>query len=210
LIVDDHELIRLGVNSLLASSASGQRLLPLLEAENLADALDLYAQHQDSLALVLLDLGLPDAHGLSGLREFLARFPGAHIGVLSGDGDPALQQQALQTGARAWLSKNGQLTQVLAYLFAQGLLGTHPPEGSPPNPAVGIGKTARVVRTHNGEHLNLTQRQARILDQILMGQSNSEIAQHMYLAEGTVKNHVSTLLLMFGARSRAQLISRLR
>lgn len=57
--------------------------------------------------------------------------------------------------------------------------------------------------------MRLTRRQAELLDLLLTGQSNQEIAVHLRLAEGTVKNHVSALLL-FGVRSRAQLISRLR
>ncbi|MDR1968311.1 MAG: response regulator transcription factor, partial [Burkholderiaceae bacterium] len=205
--------VRLGVNSLIASQAA-DRVPPLmLEARTVAEALQLYARHQDSITLVLLDLHLPDAHGLSGLREFLTRFPAAPIAVLSGDGDPALKRQALQAGARAYLTKAGQLTDVLAYLHAQGLLGACSAEDGPHDPsapATGTDAAMRVVQTRDGERLSLTQRQADILDQMLTGQSNHEIAQRMHLAEGTVKNHVSTLLLMFGVRSRAQLISRLR
>ncbi|MNX85986.1 Response regulator protein VraR [compost metagenome] len=56
----------------------------------------------------------------------------------------------------------------------------------------------------------LNARQVEILDWLLAGKSNKEIAQLSRLTEGTVKNHVSTLLLLFGMRSRAQLISSLR
>jgi len=56
----------------------------------------------------------------------------------------------------------------------------------------------------------LNARQVEILDWVLSGKSNKEIAQLSHLTEGTVKNHVSTLLLLFGMRSRAQLISSLR
>jgi DNA-binding CsgD family transcriptional regulator len=58
--------------------------------------------------------------------------------------------------------------------------------------------------------VRLTARQAELLDWILIGKSNREIADLTHLSEGTVKNHVSTLLLLFGVRSRAQLISHLR
>ncbi len=58
--------------------------------------------------------------------------------------------------------------------------------------------------------MRLTLRQAELLDWILCGLSNREIAERAHLSEGTVKNHVSSLLLMFGVPSRSQLISQLR
>ncbi|MBH1965915.1 MAG: response regulator transcription factor [Comamonadaceae bacterium] len=213
LIVDDHELVRLGLSSLIASQAAGRNQPGTLEASSLAEAMDLYARHQDSLALILLDLHLPDAHGLSGLRQLLTRFPEAPVAVLSGDADPALKRQALETGARAYLPKSGQLVDVIAYLRAQGLLGLPAASGPIPGlaePESRPSEAARMVQTRDGERVRLTHRQAEMLDWVLAGQSNREIAETAHLSEGTVKNHVSTLLLMFGVRSRAQLISRLR
>ncbi|HRN77462.1 response regulator transcription factor [Ottowia sp.] len=214
LIVDDHELVRLGLCALIAShTGSGTEPVATLEASTLADAIHLYARHAGSIVLVLLDLHLPDTHGLSGLREFLARFPAAPIVVLSGDADPALKRQAREAGAHAFLPKAGQLTDVIDYLAARGLLDPARPgaatvtgQGTESHDA----QVAREVRTHDGERLHLTRRQAEMLDWLLAGRSNREIAEHVHLAEGTVKNHVSALLLMFGVRSRAELISRLR
>jgi DNA-binding NarL/FixJ family response regulator len=68
----------------------------------------------------------------------------------------------------------------------------------------------RVVRTVQGEGIELSARQAEVIDYLLAGHSNREIADATSLSEGTVKNLVSTLLLLFGVRSRAQLISQLR
>ena len=68
----------------------------------------------------------------------------------------------------------------------------------------------RTVHTLAGEAVRLTSRQANLLDGLLAGESNRQIAERLCLSEGTVKNHVSTLLLTFGVRSRAQLISALR
>ncbi|WP_051236166.1 response regulator transcription factor [Ottowia thiooxydans] len=213
LIVDDHELVRLGLSSLIASQAAGHDQPGTLEASTLAEAIDLYALHQDSLALILLDLHLPDAHGLSGLRQLLARFPAAPVAVLSGDADPALKRQALEIGARAYLPKSGQLADVITYLRAQGLLGLPTSAGATAGmaqPEGQVSEAARMVQTRDGERVRLTHRQAEMLDWVLAGQSNREIAETAHLSEGTVKNHVSALLLMFGVRSRAQLISRLR
>ncbi|WP_377615105.1 response regulator [Ottowia flava] len=213
MVVDDHELVRLGLAALMAAQATDGPTSDTLEACTLAEGLLVYAEHQHCITLVLLDLHLPDTHGLSGLREFMARFPAAPIAVLSGDSDPALRQQALQAGARAFLPKAGHLADVIAYLAAQGLVG--PPamplaESPCASSPYGARDATRTIQTRDGERLRLTHRQAEMLDWVLAGQSNREIAGRAHLTEGTVKNHVSALLLIFGVRSRAQLISRLR
>jgi len=216
MVVDDHELVRLGLSSLIAAQKNDPQPSPsMLEAGTLAQALRQYALHQDTISLVLLDLRLPDAHGLSGLREFLARFPDAPIAVLSSDNDPVLKQQALQTGARAYFTKASRMTDVIAYMRSLGLLAQpveqHECAMAPaPANATTPCATMRTVRTPSGQQVRLTQRQADMLDGLLAGQSNREIAQRSGLAEGTVRNHVSTLLLMFNVRTRAELISQLR
>ena len=171
LLVDDHELVRLGLRTLILSMTSDTgHNMHIFEASTLDEALHLYNQHAQVISLVLLDLHLPDAFGLTGLTRFLERFPNAHIVVLSATNDPVMKRQALQCGAH----------------------------------------DRRLVRASDGQIFHLTARQAQVLDWILSGQSNREIAAQTCLSEGTVKNHVSALLLLVGVRSRAQLISQLR
>jgi DNA-binding NarL/FixJ family response regulator len=217
LVVDDHDLVRLGLRTLVQSHAtsSGQEM-QVFEARNVRDALTLYRDHHDDIGLVLLDLHLPDAHGLSGLASFMASFPFAHVVILSAESDTALMREAKARGASAYLTKSGDLHQVVNYICSLGLLGHAQEPNSSPDPVEasygGDGAPAyiRSVRTHAGESLQLTARQAQVLDWILSGLSNRQIADTAQLSEGTVKNHVSTLLLLFGVRSRAQLISQLR
>lgn len=207
LVVDDHDLLRLGLLTLVQAHAtdSGRRI-KVLESRTLQEALELYAQHQHRIGLVLLDLHLPDAHGLSGLSAFVKAFPEAPVVVLSGVSDPGLMRHALSRGARAYLTKSGDLKEVIGYIRTLGLFGVPTsPEPAPPAEPV-----LRRVRSASGESLQLTERQAQVLEWILAGQSNRDIAERAHLSEGTVKNHVSALLLLFGVRSRAQLISLLR
>lgn len=213
LIVDDHELVRLGLSTLIAAHAAGAHSAEVLQASTLAQALDLYSRHGEAIALVLLDLHLPDTHGLSGLRGFLTRFPRAPIAVLSGSGDPTLVREAAALGASKFFNKSGQLSDVIDYIRQQGLLGPVQPANAADAGSIQPADSrapARWVQTLDGERLRLTPRQAELLDCVLSGQSNREISERVHLSEGTVKNHVSALLLMFGVRSRAQLISRLR
>lgn len=208
LVIDDHDLLRLGLRTLVQSHAAQMgRIVRVLEARNLHDGLALYADHAAAIGLVLLDLHLPDAHGLSALVSVLARFPAARVAVLSGVNDPALVRQALAMGARAYLLKAGNLDHVIAYLRSVWRAETD----APPAPLQAAPNAlSSALRDAYGQPVVLSPRQTQMLEWVLAGQSNREIAAGAGLSEGTVKNHVSTLLLLFGVRSRAQLISRLR
>lgn len=220
LVVDDHDLVRLGLRTLVQShAASSGHTVQVFEARTLQEALVLYRDQQAAIGLVLLDLHLPDAHGLSGLVSFIERFPAARVVVLSGASDPALVREAMARGASAYLAKSGDLQNVVRYIRSQGLLGQSGAPSSDGTACEALDKddtdsaglrVVRVVRTAAGERLQLTARQSQVFDWILAGQSNRQIAEMAHLSEGTVKNHVSTLLLLFGVRSRAQLISQLR
>lgn len=217
LVVDDHDLVRLGLRTLVQShAASSGHTVQVFEARTLQEALVLYRDQQAAIGLVLLDLHLPDAHGLSGLVSFIEHFPAARVVVLSAVSDPALVREAMTRGASAYLAKSGDLQNVVRYIRSQGLLGQSGAPSSDGTACEALDKddtdstALRVVRTAAGERLQLTARQSQVFDWILAGQSNRQIAEMAHLSEGTVKNHVSTLLLLFGVRSRAQLISQLR
>jgi DNA-binding NarL/FixJ family response regulator len=209
LVVDDHDLLRLGVCALVqAQAASSGASIEVFEAGNAADALVLYEKHRESIGLVLMDLALPDTHGLSGLTEFRRRFPPARIVVLSGTGNASLAQGALALGAIAFLPKSADLKEVVGFIRACGLLGPKAVEISYSALPKALGGSAEPA--HASAWQELTPRQTQVLQWVLEGKANKEIAQLANLSEGTVKNHVSTILLLFGVRSRAQLISSLR
>jgi DNA-binding NarL/FixJ family response regulator len=156
---------------------------------------------------VLLDLALPDTHGLSGLAEFRLRYPAARIVVLSGTGNTSLAQGAVALGASAFLPKSADLKEVVGFIRACGLLDGGAAQTSPPAMKT-LGGYAETAQASAWQEL--TPRQMQVLQWVLEGKANKEIAQIANLSEGTVKNHVSTILLLFGVRSRAQLISSLR
>lgn len=189
LVVDDHDLIRLGLRALLGQRAD----VRLHEARTLQEALVLY--HRGDIDLVLLDLHLPDAHGLTGLTTWLQQHPHARVVVLSGDSDPQMAQRALAQGAVAYLPKSGDLRCVVDHL-APG-----ESRGLPRDVADTLPSRADDPRSQ------LSPRQTQVLDWLLAGQANRDIAARLQISEGTVKNHVSALLLIFGVRSRAELIS---
>jgi DNA-binding NarL/FixJ family response regulator len=209
LVVDDHDLLRLGVRALVqAQAASSGASIEVFEAGKVADALALYEEHRDSIGLVLLDLALPDTHGLSGLAEFRLRYPAARIVVLSGTGNTSLAQGAVALGASAFLAKSADLKEVVGFIRACGLLDGGGAPIAPPPVTKAFGGYAETAQASAWQEL--TPRQMQVLQWVLEGKANKEIAQIANLSEGTVKNHVSTILLLFGVRSRAQLISSLR
>ncbi|MDQ8021560.1 MAG: response regulator transcription factor [Moraxellaceae bacterium] len=220
LVVDDHDLVRLGLRTLVQSHVEGGSLgeqgVTVWEARTLRDAMVCYRERSAEIGLVLLDLHLPDTQGLSGLGAFVSSFPDARVVVLSGDTDPALVRQALARGAAAFLPKSGDLRQVIDYIAALGMFDAGREGGLLAGPHVGpqSARSALPAGTAQPPGLQhatpLTPRQAEVLEWILSGLSNREIAERAHLSEGTVKNHVSALLLQFGVRSRAQLISLLR
>ena len=212
LVVDDHDLLRLGLKTLVQSGSPSSALaVTVLEARSLQMAIDVYREHGSSIGVVLLDLELPDARGLTGLQAFLATFPEARVVVLSGSTDPLASAKSLAAGATRFLAKSADLRHVIAYLKSAHLLDDGQDHGGPPeHTADEIAPATSVVWTAVGVTVELSQRQLEVLEGVLAGQSNRQIADATHLTEGTIKNHVSSLLLMFGVRSRAELISQLR
>lgn len=212
LIVDDHDLVRLGVRALLQAqeSPSGDGV-EIFEADCLAQALIIYERFASSIGLVLLDIALPDTQGLSAISQFHERYPDARIVVLSGTGTSSLAQSAmaqgaLTLGASAFLPKSANLKEVVSFIRACGLLGSDVVDG-----LAGAPTPARTPRpSYSRAWRSLTPSQVRVLQLVLEGKTNKEIAQLADLREGTVKNYVSIILLLFGVRTRAQLISSLR
>ena len=209
MVVDDHDLVRVGLRCLLTSGSTTR--VNIHEASSLAEALDVFHQHAASMDLVLLDLHLPDAHGLTGLVAFTKAFPAARVAVLSGENNPALVQQARSLGACAYITKSSNpcdMVQQIMRLCGSGIMPPEPLQAAAllPEPV----SKGRVLRSIAGYPVQLTERQCAVLDLVLSGQSNRDIALHTCLSEGSIKNQVSTLLLLFGVRSRAQLISFLR
>lgn len=198
MVVDDHDLVRLGLRALVQSQArSANTPLQIFEVRTVSSAIEMYSLNRAGISVVFLDLGLPDSEGLSGLARFRSEFPAANIVVLSGDANPKTVEGALALGASGYITKTGDLSEVIQHIRAQGLLSE---EGSS-----GSGDRGSVTPVPG-----LTARQTQILGWVLEGKSNREISRLAFLAEGTVKNHVSTILLNFGVRSRAQLISSMR
>lgn len=214
-LVDDHHMLRLGLIALAKTSSRLQ--IEWLEAANLSDALAAHGRGPP-IDLVVLDLNLPDSQGLQGLRRFLNEFPSATIAVFSATSDEFVVRQALGFGAVGFMSKGstaeGTLHLIESLLeAARGVATTQPgslePELSPPRSAAVAADNAATLRlSARASMLNTTQLQ--VLELLLAGMSNQEIAAECQLALGTVKNAVSSIYLAMDVQSRSHLLSLFR
>lgn len=197
LLVDDHDLVRYGLRKILEDIVEDPCVI---EAGSLERGSALYAQERGGIGLVVLDLNLPDSRGLAVVRRFMQRHPEAPVVVLSGSVDEAIASEASSIGAMAFLHKSSDIGELRTKLAA--ILGSvrrpAPMDGAVPK---GIPDGAQARR------LSLGGQDVRILDLMLQGSTNREIAEATGLAVGTTKNRVSGLLAVFGVSSRAKLIA---
>ncbi len=205
LLVDDHELVRVGVKT------SYQELMGVpvewLEADTLGAAIALFRDVGD-IDVVLLDLNLTDCKGLQGLRLFLQTHPHARVAIFSGTQDEFVIRQARAMGAVGYLCKGCAAHQMhdtlVALLWPHGAPGARPAaQGSAAFPRMASPSMYDRVAELGPRHLE-------ILELVLSGCTNHEISSSTNLSLGTVKNYVSSLLLALDVRSRSHLISLFR
>jgi len=198
LLVDDHDLVRMGIKALLAPV---EPAIEWIEAATLHDAFTLYEAHED-VALVLLDLNLADCKGLQGLRQLRARFPQARVAILSGTHDEFVVRQAQAMGAVGYLDKGGApgtTRDAVLDLLGGDSAGDGTDRWSPTSSSASYDRVAELGPRH-----------LEILELVLSGCTNQEISRSAGLSLGTVKNYVSTILLALDVKSRSHLISLFR
>jgi DNA-binding NarL/FixJ family response regulator len=205
LLVDDHELVRLGVRTLYTDLQG----VPIEwhEATSLRDAIDLFGRENDFDA-VLLDLNLADCKGLQGLRQFLQAHPKARVAVFSGTQDEFVVRQARALGAVGYLGKGSMMAEMRETLSALVW-----PAGGPEarGPASASTLFPRFPSSAMYDRVSeLGPRHLEILELVLSGCANQEISNSIGLSLGTVKNYVSSLLLALDVKSRSHLISLFR
>lgn len=205
LLVDDHELVRIGVRTTYPDLLGTP--IEWLEAGTLEDAIRIYAG-TPGVDAVLLDLNLADSKGLQGLRIFLQAHPGARVAVFSGTHDEFVVRQASALGAMGYVCKGTLPIQMrdtlIALLWPNGAPGSH-------NPGAAGALFPRMPKSAMYDRVSeLGPRHLEILELVLSGCTNQEISSATQLSLGTVKNYVSSLLLALDVRSRSHLISLFR
>jgi DNA-binding NarL/FixJ family response regulator len=199
LLVDDHDLVRFGTSMLLESLGEVRcEITPCRSLEEARNA----CREKGPFDLVLLDLNLPDAKGLQGLRTLLDECPKVPFAMLTGTQDEFVVRQAQAMGAVGYLLKSWTPERLKDAL--RSLLGGR----SGPASATISERFPRLAGTsHYDRVAELGSRHLQILELILEGCSNQEISKATDLSLGTVKNYVSAILLALDVESRSHLIS---
>jgi DNA-binding NarL/FixJ family response regulator len=200
MLVDDQNLVRKGVRSLLELS---EEIEVVAEAADGAEAIRMVPEVMPDV--VLLDMRMPGLSGLDVLRELADQDRLPPTIILTTFDDDELVLAGIQAGARGYLLKDVALADLVNAIktVAEG--------GSIVKPAV----TQRLLKGLENLHNEfssldrpdpLTDRESEILRLMAGGYSNKEIANSLGVAEGTVKNHVSNILSKMGVRDRTRAV----
>lgn len=192
-LVDDQQLIRQGIAGLLELS---EDIEIIWQAEDGEQAQSLLAQQQPDV--MLLDIRMPKVSGIELVKILRAQGNGLPILMLTTFDDSELFMQSLQAGANGFLLKDVSLDKLLAAVktLAEGGFVAEPVVMKQLNKGFDV--------TPIIEKLSLKEQQ--ILKLMAGGFSNKEIAGSIFLAEGTVKNHVSSILAKLNTRDRTRAV----
>jgi len=204
LLVDDSELVRTGLKTLLASRGDKSTFTVLGEAATAAGAVTETVRLQPDV--VLLDIRLPDGTGFEACRQILAKVPDTRVLILTSVIDDNLVYEAMSSGAHGYLLK-----EINALALSQAIVDVASGKFIL-DPAV----TTRVLNlVRNGAPQNeqdklgqLSAQERRVLALVAEGKTNKEIAEQMGLSDKTVKNYLSNIFekLQISRRSQAAVL----
>ncbi|MFF0147337.1 LuxR family two component transcriptional regulator [Amycolatopsis sulphurea] len=200
LLADDEAMIRAGVAAILSAD---QDIEVVAQAEDGRAAVEQARATRPDVAL--LDIRMPVLDGLAAAEEIRRVLPGTGVLMLTTFGEDAYIERALGLGASGFLLKSGDPRELLAgvHAVADGAAFLSP-------------KVAhRLLTQLSGDRLGrasaarervaaLTPREREVLTLLAGGLSNADVAGRMFVVEGTVKAHVSTILTRLDARNRVQ------
>ena len=199
LVVDDQRLIRESIASLLDIQPG------IAVVGTAADGREAVEQ---AVALVpdvvLMDVRMPTMDGIEALAALRRRVPGCQVVMLTTFDDEEYVVQALRAGASGYLLKDRparELADAVRLAYA-GVVQFDPAAAA--RLVTALGRPAGVVPTDEAASHVLTGREREVLRLVAAGATNREIAERLYLSEGTVKNHISRILGRLGLRDRTQ------
>jgi two-component system response regulator DevR len=196
MLVDDSEVVRMGLRALLGSEPS---LSLVGEAGTVAAAVETCARLKPDV--VLLDIRLPDGTGFDACRQILKRLPDTRVLVLTSVVDETLVDEAIRAGAHGYLLKEidrrGLLQAIRDVAAGKSIL----------DPAV-TARVIQLVKDGSGATQDalaiLSPQERKVLALIAEGQTNKEVGSQLGLAEKTVKNYLSNVFEKLHVSRRSQ------
>lgn len=190
LLVDDHALVRKGFRRMLEDDPG---ITVVGEASEGQEAVRLALELKPKV--IVMDCALPGISGIDATRNIRAKFPGASILMLSMHSEDTLVRQALEAGARGYILKNAMELDLASAIkrVAQGHLVLDPQLAKP--------------EALKGERASgLTARELEVLQHIVAGKSNKEIAAELGLSANTVGVHRANIMDTLGIHKTAELV----
>ena len=197
IIVDDHEVVRLGLRTLLDNQ---EGLIVVDEAGDADEALRKTLQHNPDV--VVMDIRLPGKSGIEACEEIKEAAPEVEVLMLTSYAEDDLLFEAISAGAAGYVLKQGGGDELVRAIkrVAEGeaLL----------DPAVTQRVLARVRMANRQQKAaafsELTDQELRVLGLVSEGCTNKQIAKNLFLGEGTVRNYVSSILSKLDLTNRAE------
>ena len=209
LLVDDQRLMREGLRTLLELEKDFE---VVGEAGDGKAALEAYAQLHPEV--VLMDIRMPVMDGVEATRRLRAGWPEAKVIILTTFDDDENVFEGLRAGAQGYLLKDlsgHELANAVRTVAGGGALIEPSVARKVVAEFVRLSPAPRSTTSANAELIeSLSERELDVLRLVAQGLSNGEIADRLSLAEGTVKNYVTSILQKIGARDRTQAALRAR
>jgi NarL family two-component system response regulator LiaR len=200
LIVDDHEMVRMGLRTYLMLDS---RFEVIGEAASGRDAINtlINGGYEGKMPqLALMDLMMPDMNGVETTRALLERYPELRIIILTSFLEDERVVEAIEAGAVSYVLKTVSADELIYAM--QGAIKNMPVMSSDVSQALTRGLRKRSV-SHEVE--GLTEREREVLMLIAEGRSNKDIGDELHISIKTVKTHVSNLLMKCDLDDRTQL-----
>ncbi|MER6178759.1 response regulator transcription factor [Streptosporangium sp. NPDC001681] len=199
-LADDEAMIRAGVKSILATDAG---IEVVAEATDGREAIELTRAHRPDIAM--LDIRMPRLDGLSAAAELRATMPQVAVIMLTTFDEDEYVSRALDEGAAGFLLKAADPRELIIGVraVADGAAYLSPRIARKVIAQLGGGRLSR-AGTARRQVESLTAREREVLALVGRGMSNQDIGRELFLSEGTVKSHVSAILLRLGLNNRVQ------
>jgi two-component system, NarL family, response regulator DevR len=196
LLVDDHEVVRMGLRMLLERQTD---VTVVGEAGTAREAIDLCEKVQPNL--VIMDIRMPGGSGIDACRAISERWPEIQVIMLTSYADDELISSAIQAGAVGYILKDIDMQGLLRALDAarQGEASL--------DPAVTRRVLAMMREQKQPPHdpfSDLTDREVEVLKMVSEGKSNTLIAEALVVSDKTVRNYISTILTKLSTSNRIE------
>jgi len=180
MVVDDHDLVRHGITSLLSARAE---INIIAEASCGEDAIDLCRQHEGELQVVLMDINMPGIGGIEATRLISKRWPRLGIIVVTVHGDGPLPRQLLNGGAKGYLTKGNSVDEMIEAILKVHAGGRYI--------AKDIAQQLALSMLPGDESLidRLSKRELQVLMQIAQGSKTNEISEILSLSPKTISTY---------------------